>query len=115
MKRWGFDFFGTLTHPNAEPIRALARELFAQGDEIHIVSAISPGLPMDYAGMLKELNVPFTAVHRCDHVPAEKVAILKALKCAGFWDDTKENVNAARMAGIPSNLAGVDHPRVLRP
>lgn len=105
-----FDFFNTLdTH---EDVRVIARELHARGDQIHIVSAISPGLPMDnddaYAGMLKRLKVPFTAIHRVDHKPELKLEVLKRIGAYGFWDDVKENVELARANSILTCHVGVD-------
>jgi len=104
--KFAFDFFNTLdTH---EEVRAVARQLHAWGHEIHIVSAISPGLPYNYDLALDSLSIPFTQVHRVDHSPALKVAVLKELQVRGFWDDLPENVNAAREAGFACCLVGVE-------
>ncbi len=105
----------TLTeHPE---VCELAARLYREGNEIHIVSAISPGLPLDndeaYGSMLQQLLVPFTKIHRVDHVPAQKVEVLKRIKADGFWDDTESYVMAARDAGIKSCHVGVDKPEVL--
>jgi hypothetical protein len=102
-KKFAFDFFGTLdTH---EDVRDAARMVFRCGHEVHIVSSISPGLPMDndesYAGMLRRLNVPFTKIWRVDHNPQLKVAALREIgEVEAFWDDVLENVEAARAAGF---------------
>lgn len=104
MRVYAFDFFNTLDQPHNEDIRMLARRLFAEGHEVHIVSAISPGLPLDndeaYAQMLKALDVPFTRIHRVDHNPALKVEVLKKIQAVAFYDDLLENVLAARAAGF---------------
>jgi len=108
---YAFDFFNTLDGSDPElhvKVRGLARTLFALRSEVHIVSAISPGLPMDYEGMLKELYVPFTQIHRVDHDPVLKVEVLRKIKAVGFWDDLLANVEAARAAGISACHVGVD-------
>lgn len=112
--KFAFDFFGTLeTH---EPVRELARKLYAQGHEIHIVSSISPGLPMDsddaYASVLEGLRVPFTKIWRVDHNPELKVAVLRQLNANAFWDDVAANVDAARRAGFSTCHVGFDPPHV---
>lgn len=99
---YAFDFWGTLTdHPE---IRQIARDYYSRGHEVHIVSAISPGLDMDsdhaYTQILDQIGVPFTAIHRTDHVPAQKVAVLKKIKADCFWDDTPAYVKAAAEAGF---------------
>jgi hypothetical protein len=108
--RFAFDFFGTLDAH--EDVRELARGFFAAGHQVHIVSSISPGLPMDsdeaYALMLKNLSVPFTKIWRVDHNPELKVAVLKEIHATAFWDDVKENVAAARAAGFSTCHVGVD-------
>lgn len=97
-----FDFWVTLTE--RPKIRAIARRAFRAGHEVHIVSAISPGLPLDndaaYAMMLANLGVPFTAIHRTDHVAAEKVRVLRNIRCDEFWDDDTKYLEAARDAGF---------------
>src|SRR5258707_10929981 len=93
-----FDFFNTLDAH--EDVRQLARTAHARGHEVHVVSAISPGLPFDYASALAALDVPVTAVHRVDHDPALKVAVLREIRAYAFWDDLAANVDAARRAGI---------------
>lgn len=107
-KSYAFDFFDTLTHH--EPIRELARRLFAEGHDIHIVSSVSPGLPIDndgwYAAALDQLQVPFTKVHRVDHGPELKVKTLRLIKADGFWDNDARNIAAALEAGFPSCLVG---------
>ena len=111
MKRFAFDFFNTLygKQPYIEEVRQLARDIHAKGHEIHIVSAISPGLPCPYEALLAEMNVPWTKIHRVDHLAELKVAVLIEIQAAGFWDDLDENVEAAILAGIPSCQVGV-HP-----
>lgn len=109
---FAFDFFNTLdTH---EDVRQVARSLFAKGHEVHIVSAISPGLPLDsvaaYSAMLGELKVPFTKVWRVDHVPQLKIDVLTTIRADGFWDDVKENVDLARKNRIMTCHVGVDTP-----
>lgn len=112
-----FDFFVTLTdHPE---IRSLALSRGLAGDSIHIVSAISPGLPLDndkfYLGKLKEwgfLGID-VVVHRVDHVAAEKVRVLREIGANAFWDDTLEYVTAARDVGIPSCHVGKEPPSVV--
>lgn len=112
MAVYAFDFWGTLQGDKEvnETVRELARQLHNLGQEVHIVSAISPGLPLDsdeaYAKMLGELRVHFTKVHRVDHVPALKVEVLKRIGAARFWDDVPDYVNAARAAGIDAVLVG---------
>lgn len=103
---YAFDFWGTLTdHPK---IRDLARDYYSRGHEVHIVSAISPGLDLDsdsaYAQLLDEIGVPFTAIHRTDHIPSQKVAVLQKIKADCFWDDTLMYVKAAAEAGFTSIL-----------
>jgi hypothetical protein len=115
---YAFDFWNTLYPMNdaarrqCAMMQGLVSALHDSGNEIHIVSAISPGLPLDndeaYARMLGEINVPFTKIHRVDHVPALKVEVLKRIGAGGFWDDSEVNVIAAREAGIPSNHVGID-------
>lgn len=119
MKKFAFDMFGTLT--DHEAVRAIAREVHAKGHEVHIVSAISPGVPWDndewYTSALAGLRVPFTKIHRCDHDDNGhlKVEILRAIgNVAGFWDDLQSNVLAARVAGIPTCHVGVDPPGEVR-
>jgi predicted ABC-type sugar transport system permease subunit len=107
---FAFDFFGTLD--TNESVRDLARASFKLGHEVHIVSAISPEIPFDYFGALIAMGVPYTAVHRVDHVPALKVEVLKRIRADGFWDDVKENVDAARQAGFFTCHVGVDNPAV---
>jgi len=107
-RRYAFDFWVTLTdHPE---IRSLVRKLYSQGHEIHIVSAISPGLPLDndeaYARLLQRLNVPFTKIWRTDHVPEQKVEVLCSIKADGFWDDDPAYISAARRAGFKTTLVG---------
>jgi hypothetical protein len=106
---YAFDFWVTLTH--SAPTRELARRLYVEGNEIHIVSAISPGLPLDndaaYATMLEQLQVPFTAIHRVDHVAEQKVEVLKKIHAVEFWDDMPNYVEAATAAGVKSNLVVV--------
>ena len=110
MMVFAFDFFGTLT--DHENVRQFARDCFARGHEVHIVSSISPGLPLDsdeaYAEMLGDLKVPFTKVHRVDHNPALKLEVLKRIGAIAFWDDVKANVDLARAHGISSCHVGVD-------
>lgn len=109
---FAFDFFNTLDTPAREDVRGLVRKLHALGHEIHIVSAISPGLPMDndeaYAKVLGELNVPFTKVWRVDHKPELKVAVLLNIRATAYWDDVLDYVNAARVAGISTCHVGKD-------
>ncbi len=107
---YAFDFWITLT--NSEPTRELARKLYFEGHEVHIVSAISPGLPLDndevYSSMLAQLNVPYTAIHRTDHVPEQKVAVLRAINADEFWDDDPQYVDAATAAGFRAHLVRKD-------
>lgn len=111
MAVFAFDFFNTLdAHPK---VRAVARFLAAQGHDIHVVSAISPGLPCDYAGMLKALDVPHMAIHRVDHKPELKVEVLKTIGAQGFWDDVLENVQAARAVGFKTCHVGVEDPTLM--
>ncbi len=112
MSAYAFDFFNTLD--TYAGVREIARALFSKGQEVHVVSAISPGLPMDYEGMLKSLDVPFTAIHRVDHDPKLKVEVLLRIEARGFWDDLFANVDAARRAGIPSCQVGVEPCTELR-
>jgi hypothetical protein len=106
-KVYAFDFWVTLT--DRPKIRALARKYFKRGHEVHIVSAISPGLPLDndesYAQMMHVMKVPYTEIHRTDHVAAQKVEVLLKIKADCFWDDTPAYVEAARAAGIKAILA----------
>jgi hypothetical protein len=112
---YAFDFWVTLTD-HAE-VRELSRRLYAAGHLIHVVSAISPGLPLDsdfaYRAMLEKLDVPCSAIHRVDHVAAQKVRVLRAIKADGFWDDSPEYVLAARQAGIPTCHVGLEACEVL--
>jgi hypothetical protein len=105
-KVYAFDFWVTLTERVA--IRELARKAFRSGHEVHIVSAISPGLPLDndqaYAKMLDDMGVRFTAIHRVDHVAEQKVAVLREIKADCFWDDTPAYIDAAREAGFKAIL-----------
>ena len=107
-KRYAFDFWVTLT--DHSEIRDLARKLYRRGHEIHIVSAISPGLPLDsdaaYEMMLDQLGVPFTKIWRTDHIPEQKVAVLRQVQPANFWDDDPKYVQAARDAGFKATLVG---------
>jgi len=109
-KVFAFDFWNTVDTPERADVRELIRALFVQGHEIHIVSAISPGLPLDndesYTKMLNDLAVPFTAIHRVDHSPALKVEVLLRIKADGFWDDLFDNYYAALCAGVPSCYVG---------
>ncbi len=111
---FAFDFFGTLeTH---ETVRALARGFAHHGHDVHIVTAVSPGLPIDndewYAAVLVQLGVPFKKIWRVDHKPELKVAVLERIGAVAFWDDVKENVDAARRAGFSVCHVGVDDPTV---
>jgi hypothetical protein len=107
---FAFDFFGTLdTH---EDVRRIARWLHGLGHEVHVVSAISPGLPMDndeaYAEALGALGVPFTKIWRVDHDPALKTAVLRQIAARAFWDDVEDYVTAARAVGISTCWVGKD-------
>ena len=105
-KVYAFDFWVTLTE-HAE-LRALVRKLYRRGHKIHIVSAISPGLPLDsddaYAGMLLNMGVPYHVIHRVDHVPEQKVKVLDRIQADEFWDDDPQYVDAARQAGFKAHL-----------
>lgn len=107
---FAFDFFNTLD--KHEDIRELARKFFREGHEVHIISAVSPGLPIDnddaYTAMLEMLKVPFTKIHRVDHRPDLKVDVLLTINARAFWDDLSENVEAARESGISTCHVGVD-------
>lgn len=103
---YAFDFFNTLdTH---EWVRALARALYWSGHEVHVVSSISPGLPMDndaaYRAALWNIKVPFTAIHRVGHDPALKVGVLRKIGADEFWDDVQANVDAASAIGVKAHL-----------
>ena len=63
---------------------------------------------------LRCLKVPYTAIHQVDHYPELKVEVLTRLGVAGFWDDLPINVDAARLAGIPSCLVGAEPVTELR-
>jgi len=108
VKVYAFDFWNTLT--NHGELRDLARQYYKDGHEVHIVSAISPGLPMDsdhyYELMLQAIKVPFTAIHRVDHKAELKIEVLHSIQADEFWDDTEEYVQAARNAGFLSHLVG---------
>lgn len=122
--KFAFDFFGTLfpsreqEWDRCEQLCKLTRVLARVG-EIHIVSAVSPGLPMDrdeaYAELLQKLDVPFTKIWRVDHKPELKVAALKQLRVGemlpgipAFWDDVEANVAAARAEGFSTCWVGHD-------
>ena len=102
---YAFDFWNTLTSHGE--LRDLARQFYKNGHEVHIVSAISPGLTLDndssYEMMLNALDVPFTEIHRVDHKAELKVEVLQRIKADEFWDDTEEYVQAARKAGFISH------------
>jgi FMN phosphatase YigB (HAD superfamily) len=106
-KVYAFDYWGTIT--DHEDIRVLICELYSRGHQIHIVSAISPGLPTAnweaYERMLTHSqHVPFTAIHLVDHNPEQKVQVLQNIQANCFWDDTPANVAAARRAGFEAIL-----------
>jgi FMN phosphatase YigB (HAD superfamily) len=97
---YAFDFFGTLD--TSEAVRELARQLYRDGNEIHVISALAPVLRFDYREALRLLKVPVHKIHRVGvlNTPAQKVKVLKQIEAAGFWDNSPENVEAARRAGI---------------
>jgi len=111
-KVYAFDFFNCLE--TCAWIRREARAYYNEGHEVHIVSAISPGLPLDsdeaYANMLENINVPYTKIWRVDHDPNLKVEVLRRIKADMFFDDDIENVLAAQAAGF-SVVLTVPHPK----
>jgi acid phosphatase class B len=112
--RYAFDWCGTLD--SCASLRDHAREVFATGHEVHIVSGtgdpacVIEGLSgKPYPVIAAEFGVPYTALHIIyDRGPAatamRKAEVLREIGAGAFYDDLPINIAAAREAGIRAVL-----------
>jgi NDP-4-keto-2,6-dideoxyhexose 3-C-methyltransferase len=111
-RRYCFDWGGSLE--SNKSLQEHARKVFAAGHEVFLIPALGAGSVHLYEELMDAYKIPYNKIYRVwDHgnpgdVPNGKVNYLKRLKADAFYDDLKENVEAAEAAGIKSTLIRPD-------
>lgn len=114
-RKFAFDWGGSLE--NNSYLRQLARDLYLDGHEVHIIAAagITPS-DETYASWFAVMNIPYTSFHRvldvglgAKHIADGKVAKMLELGCHILYDDNQNNIDAVLEAGLEAVKISGEH------